>query len=87
MRRRIWPFVTVVAFVAWIALAIARQQLIASRAARSVGISQHGSFSGRVAPGEPTVSVPLVPLLLNPFTSHPKAYLMQGDLPIGEIQY
>ena len=87
MRRRGWLLVVLAALVAWIALAVTRQHLTIARAERSLGIRPHGSFRGAVAPGEPTVSVPMVPLLLNPFQGHPSAYVMNGDLPGAAIQY
>jgi len=73
--------------IGWMALAVARQQLIASRAAQSLGITRKGFLRGSVSPGEASVEVPLVPLLFNPFAAHPKAYLIVDDLPRGEIRY
>jgi hypothetical protein len=86
MRSRAWIFVFVFLVLGWLSVAVTRQQLIAAHVERSLGINRSGVFSGTVAPGQRTVRVPLIPLMLNPFQRHPRVYLMQGDFPVAEVQ-
>lgn len=70
----------------WISVAVVRQQWTESSLSTAFGLTKPALISSSIKPGQRTVYVPLVPLLLNPFQPRPKAYLMVGDFVGAQIQ-
>ena len=76
LRSKLVTIALAIAMVAWIAAALSRRARV-----RAEALSQ-----AELNFPNPDVRVPLLPLLVNPFRSHAKAYLFQDDMAVAEIE-
>jgi hypothetical protein len=86
-RTRTVMLLVVLLLVAWVATAFVRQYLIASRLEAIARTGAYGPFTPDTKLSDVTVAVPIVPLLMNPFRSHYKAYLLINDCPVAQLTH
>jgi hypothetical protein len=86
-RTRTVMLLVVLLLVAWVGTAFVRQHLIASRLEAVARTGAYGSFTPNTKLSDVTVAVPIVPLLMNPFRSHYKAYLLINDSPVAQLTH